>query len=116
MALLDWGYSVRTTRRVAASSWLIDVQPFAYDFRFSCPVRPAETTDIGFYNTGEVLAYESVMMRDGVLTEPGQMIGAVSWSQGSNSVGTVLIVASPELSHTPSMGNVFATPLFMEEG
>ena len=116
MALLDWGYSVRTTRRVAASSWIIDIQPFAYDFRYSCPVRPSETTDIGYYNTGEGLSYEGVMVRDSVLAVPGQMVGAVSWAQGSNSVGTVLIVASPELSHMPSIGNVFALPLFSEEG
>ena len=56
------------------------------------------------------------MVRDSVLAEPGQMVGAVSWAQGSNSVGTVLIVASPELSHMPSIGNVFALPLFSEEG
>ena len=56
------------------------------------------------------------MVRDSVLAVPGQMVGAVSWAQGSNSVGTVLIVASPELSHMPSIGNVFALPLFSEEG
>ncbi len=111
--LLDWGFSVRSSRTVAAQSWLIDLQPFAYDFRYRCPVYPRET-DIGYYQTGEPLAYESVRMRDALLCLPGQMVGAVSWRQGGNAIGTVLIETDASLARIPVF-NIFAIPLFMED-
>lgn len=111
--LLDWGYSVRSSRRIASSSWLIDVRTFAYDFRFQCPAYPRGTTDIGFYQTGEELVFESTMLRDAILAEPNQVVGAVSWTQGTHGIGTVLIEASPELDRIPAM-NIFVLPLFGE--
>lgn len=114
IALLDWAYSVRSSRRIASSSWLIGAQPFAYDFRFQCPVYPRDTTDIGFYQTGEELVFESTMLRDSILVVPNQVIGAVSWTQGGQGLGMVLIEASPELDRIPAL-NIFALPLFEDE-
>ncbi|HQE70392.1 MAG TPA: D-alanyl-D-alanine carboxypeptidase, partial [Atopobiaceae bacterium] len=114
IALLDWAYSVRSSRRIASSSWLIGAQPFAYDFRFQCPVYPRDTTDIGFYQTGEELVFESTMLRDSILVVPNQVIGAVSWTQGGQGLGMVLIEASPELDRIPAL-NIFALPLFEGE-
>ena len=114
MELLDWGYSVMSSREVASDGWLIDVMPFAYDFRFNCPVYPADDTSIGYYRTGEILTFESLHTRGSVLVSPDQTVGAVRWRQGSNVIGTVLIETDDELGRIPSF-NIFATPLFMED-
>lgn len=114
IALLDWAYSVRSSRCIASSSWLVAVQPFAYDFRFRCPAYPRDTTDIGFYQTGEELVFESTMLRGSILAEPGQVVGAVTWTQGTQGIGTVLIEAAPGPARIPAL-NIFALPLF-EEG
>jgi D-alanyl-D-alanine carboxypeptidase (penicillin-binding protein 5/6) len=113
MELLDWGYSVRTSRAIASDSWLIDARPYAYDFRFTCAAYPRESVEIGYYNTGQHLAFETSMLRDSVLVEPGQMVGAVGWTQGGKSIGTVLIETQPTLDRLPAF-NIFAVPLFVE--
>ena len=114
MELLDWGYSVMASRRVASDGWLISVMPFAYDFRFNCPVYPTVDTDIGYYQTGEGLSYQSMLTRSSVLAEPDQTVGAVSWRQGDNVIGTVLIGTDDDLGRIPAF-NIFAIPLFMED-
>ena len=114
MALLDWGFSVMTTKRIAASNWLIGVHPYAYDFRFNCGIRPRTDASIGYYQTGEELSYATSMMRDAVLVEPGQVTGTVSWKQGENGIGGAVLRASGNLEQIPAF-NIFAVQLLMGE-
>ena len=112
-ALLDWAYANYVPRNVSRSRWILDVAPYALDFRFDCVASVPSDTMARVWPEGGSLSYGNTHRSFWLLAEPGDEYGMVSWSQDGRSICQVRSSYRPVLVRVPAV-NQFALPLFVE--
>ena len=112
-ALLDWAYANYVPRRVGREHWVLDVAPFALDFRFDCVASAASDATARVWPDGGSLSYRNTHRSSWLLAEPGDEYGMVSWTQDGRDICLVRSSYRPFLARVPAI-NEFALPLFVD--
>ncbi|MGI6229549.1 MAG: D-alanyl-D-alanine carboxypeptidase family protein [Tractidigestivibacter sp.] len=110
-ALLDWAYDNYDELLVARRSMIVDVRPWAYNFAFTCVVRPSEDEYVVVWPDGGDLNYTSTFVKSSILLDKGELAGTTTWSQDGREAGSVHYTTTLRLDTVPSI-NIFALPLF----
>ena len=111
--LLDWAFDNYIPRNVGRERWIIDIAPYALDFRFDCVASPSADSMARVWPEGGSLAYSNTHRSTWLLAEPGDAYGAVSWSQDGRRCCTVRSSYRSTLVRVPAI-NQFALPLFVD--
>ena len=112
-ALLDWAYDNYVPRSVGRERWVLDVAPYALDFRFDCVASATTNTVARVWPDGGGLSYSNTHRSFWLLAEPGDEYGMVSWSQDGRRLCQVRSAYRATLARVPAI-NQFALPLFMD--
>ena len=110
-AMLDWAFDAYTVIKPASETWVVDVKPYAYDFRYSCVVTPHTEGRFEVWPGGGSLAYRTTRVRDNMLSTCGQATGMTVWSQAGRHIADTVYMTSSELQRVPAVG-IFELPLF----
>ena len=111
VSLLKWAYANFKRTRVARSSWVVGVRPFAENFALSCVVMPTDNETAVTWPEGGSLSFSSTMLQRNLLVDNGQPVGSTIWTQDGRTAGSVHYVARLTLKSIPRV-NVFTLPLY----
>lgn len=103
-AMLDWAWGRLEPRRVASGGWVVDVEPYALNFWWKVAVSAESDEDVRSWPEGGDLSWRRAGGHRGMLLEPGEPWGGVSWSQDGRSLGEVRLAGRPRLVRTPAAG------------
>ena len=112
-ALLDWAYANYVPRNVGRTRWILDVAPYALDFRFDCVASATTNTMAPVWPDGGGLAYSNTHRSFWLVAEPGDEYGMVSWSQDGRDICQVRSAYRSLLVRVPAI-NQFALALFVD--
>lgn len=110
-AMLDWAFETYDVMHLANESWVVDVVPYAYDFRYKCAVTPHTEGRFEIWPGAGSLSYRSTRITRDMLMENGEATGVTSWSQAGRHIADTAYIASSDLLRIPAVG-IFELPLF----
>lgn len=110
-AMLDWAFESYKVIHPASESWVVDVVPYAYDFRYKCAVIPHTEGRFEVWPGGGSLSYRSTRITRDMLMTNGEATGVTSWSQAGRHIADTAYMTSSELLRLPAVG-IFELPLF----
>lgn len=110
-SLLDWAFDAYSVVSPASEYWVIDVLPYAYDFRYRCLVTPHTEGRFEVWNGAGALNYRTSRITRSLLMTPGQATGLTSWTQANRHIADTAYLTTDNLVRVPAVG-IFELPIF----
>ena len=101
-SLMNWAFAGYDRYALANANAIVSVQPFAYHFGLSCVVTADANLTGLVWPDGGGTTWQGYMLPRGSLVEPGETVGAYSWTQDGRGVGVATYAARPTLVPTSS--------------
>ena len=110
-AMLDWAYASYKVTEPIGNNWVVNVFPYAYDFRYQCVVIPQTEGRFEVWPGGGSLSYRTTRINRSMLMTPDEATGVTRWSQSDRHIADTAYMTSPTLMRVPAVG-IFELPLF----
>lgn len=110
-SMLDWAFDTYKVMHTSNETWIVDVVPYAYDFRYKCVVTPHTEGRFEVWPQGGSLTYRSTRITRDMLMTCGEATGITRWSQAGRPVADTVYQTSGVPLRVPAVG-IFELPLF----
>lgn len=110
-ALMDWAFAKYGETTLNNPSWVVRLQPYAFDLGLKAVVSTSETAHGTVWPEGGSATYANVIARPGHLFEASDTCGWSDWSQDGRPMGGVRFVTRDVPVRVASWP-IFSLPLF----
>ena len=110
-SLLNWAFDAYNVITPVSERWVVNVMPYAYDFRYQCLVSPHTEGRFELWSGAGSLNYRTTRITRDILMTPDFATGVTRWSQADRHIADTAYTTIPELVRVPAVG-IFELPLF----
>lgn len=106
VSLMDWAYGHYRAFSPVASSAVVSLQPYPYNFNLKTVVSPTSDTAGLVWPNGSGIEYVSVRAKAGKMLDADSYAGVTTWTQDNRTVGWTILRTRPvpvEVSSWPPL-------------